>query len=167
MKTNNKGFTLVEVVVVIGIIGILSSISIMQYGHIKAKSQAAQVSSNLHVIEDAVISAIIDGREITDFQGPGGGSMITQTNFDQTGLSSYISLATLTQVPPGITIMVSARDAQGGKGFLVDVSVRGGSGTDRILEELEKMFPRTMSHSGNFEWVTVSSETLSVKDKDI
>jgi prepilin-type N-terminal cleavage/methylation domain-containing protein len=162
MEANQKGFTLVEVMVVIAIIGILSSISIMQYGHIKAKTQAAQISSNLHVVEDGIIAAIIDGRTNADFLKV---HPITETNFSSSVLSSYLTLANFTQLPPGISFRVqSSSTVPTDKDFGILVWVDGKSGTERILDELEKMFPRTVKHVGNREFVLIEAKTLRPRE---
>jgi hypothetical protein len=43
--------------------------------------------------------------------------------------------------------------------------VTGETGTERVLDDLEKMFPKTLSHFGTREFVVVDSTTLAVKPK--
>lgn len=46
-KTNTKGFTIVEIIVVIGLIGIIASITIVSYGGVKRSMVAAQMEADL------------------------------------------------------------------------------------------------------------------------
>ena len=71
MKKKEYGYTLIERIVAIAIIAILASIAVLNYQGFKYKAQAAQISSHLHVIEDGIISAIIDGKTVDDFGGQG------------------------------------------------------------------------------------------------
>lgn len=158
MKNRKAGFTLVEIIIVIAIIGILSTIAIMNYQSVRAKTQAAQISSNLHIIEDAIIAAIIDGKTVIDF-----GTQIDKTNVESSILKPYLTLANFTQVPDGITIrLVTAASAP--PSFQVFVWVEGAAGTERILDELEKMFPKQIHHMGRKEFVIVDSSILAVKE---
>jgi type II secretion system protein G len=51
---DNKGFTLIEMLVVITIIGILASIAVPNYMKAKNKAKEAECKSNLHVIQTAL-----------------------------------------------------------------------------------------------------------------
>ncbi len=162
MINKDNGFTLIEVVVVVCIIGIITSIAMLNYRHIVFKTQAAEISRALHVIEDGIIAAIIDGRTLDDF----GKGHTDAANLGNSMLASYLSLNHFTQVPDGINLSVSTA-ATGGTPdkFQVLVMVKGESGTERILEELEKMFPRTLNHLGNLEFVVIDSSQLAVNPK--
>jgi hypothetical protein len=50
-------------------------------------------------------------------------------------------------------------------GFIVDGTITGVQGTEGILDELEKMFPKALTHRGKYEWVSVDSDMLAVKPK--
>lgn len=157
MKPRESGFTLIEMVIVICIIGILSTIAIMNYLGLKAHANAAQISSNLHVIEDGIIAAMIDGKTALDF------SSIDGSNVSTSALKSYLSVANFTQVPAGIKIELRVMPQSPGQ-FLVFVWVRGKPGTEKILDALQKMFPKKMAHSPAGDFVVVDSATLSIKE---
>ena len=160
MKTEKNGFTLIELLIAMAITAILSSIVVINYQHLAAKAKAAQISTHLHKIEDAIFTAIIDGRTVDDF-----GARITGANVGSSVLAPYLSRANLKNVSSGIEIKIMASRALTPGHFYVFVSIKGEKGTERILDELEKMFPKTMSHKGNLEWVVVDSSKLQLKPK--
>src|SRR5690554_4238986 len=67
MKQVQKGFTLIELMIVVAIIGILAAVAIPQYQNYIAKSQAARVMSELGALRSVVEVCILEGRlEIGD-----------------------------------------------------------------------------------------------------
>ena len=57
-----KGFTLIELMIVVAIIGILAAIAIPQYQNYVAKSQVSRVMSETGQLRTAVEACILDGR---------------------------------------------------------------------------------------------------------
>src|SRR5690606_29978043 len=66
MKTMQKGFTLIELMIVVAIIGILAAIAIPQYQNYIAKSQVSRVMSETGSIKTAIETCMMDGVAETD-----------------------------------------------------------------------------------------------------
>lgn len=62
MKAVQKGFTLIELMIVIAIIGILAAIAIPQYQNYIAKSQVSRVMGELGSLKTVVETCILDGK---------------------------------------------------------------------------------------------------------
>lgn len=60
MKKNEKGFTLIEVIVVIAIIGIIGAITIPKFGNMQEKSRIKADLATADVIQKAVAMAIAE-----------------------------------------------------------------------------------------------------------
>ena len=68
MKSVQKGFTLIELMIVVAIIGILAAIAIPQYQNYIAKSQVSRVMSEIGAVKTAVETCINDGIVEADCQ---------------------------------------------------------------------------------------------------
>jgi len=66
MNTAQKGFTLIELMIVIAIIGILAAIAIPQYQNYIAKSQVSRVMSETASMRTAAETCLNDGIEASD-----------------------------------------------------------------------------------------------------
>ncbi len=66
MKINHaqKGFTLIELMIVVAIIGILAAIAIPQYQNYISKSQMTRVVGELSALKTAAESAITNGKSV-------------------------------------------------------------------------------------------------------
>ena len=62
MKSIQKGFTLIELMIVVAIIGILAAIAIPQYQNYIAKSQVSRVMSESGSLKTVVETCVNDGR---------------------------------------------------------------------------------------------------------
>jgi prepilin-type N-terminal cleavage/methylation domain-containing protein len=82
------GFTLVEIMIVVAIIGLLAAIAIPSFVHARAKSQATACINNLRQIEAAVQQVAIEkGLHVGDV-----------VNYP-TDVSAYIKLNTANSIP--------------------------------------------------------------------
>jgi type IV pilus assembly protein PilA len=67
MKRNQKGFTLIELMIVVAIIGILAAVAIPQYQTYIAKSQVNRVVGETGALRTAVETCMNDGRTVLTF----------------------------------------------------------------------------------------------------
>ena len=70
MKSVQKGFTLIELMIVVAIIGILAAIAIPQYQNYVTKSQVTRVVGELGSLRTLVDLCLTDGKECS-FNVPG------------------------------------------------------------------------------------------------
>ena len=104
MKSNRKaseGFTLIELMIIVAIVGILASIAVSQYQTYLARSQVTRLIAETGALRTAVENCVIDGRT----SGIGTGSL--QCDPGATG-STLMTLPaangaapTLSELPPG------------------------------------------------------------------
>ena len=78
MNTAQKGFTLIELMIVVAIIGILAAIAIPQYQNYIARSQVARVMGETGAIKTAVDNCLLNGKTAL-------GALATQCQLDATG----------------------------------------------------------------------------------
>ncbi|MGL3043487.1 pilin [Acinetobacter pecorum] len=68
MNTVQKGFTLIELMIVVAIIGILAAIAIPQYQNYIAKSQVSRVMSETGSLKTVLETCILDGKTAASCQ---------------------------------------------------------------------------------------------------
>ena len=66
MNTAQKGFTLIELMIVVAIIGILAAIAIPAYQNYIAKSQVTRVLAEISPMKTAIESNLLNGIDETD-----------------------------------------------------------------------------------------------------
>lgn len=67
-RSAQKGFTLIELMIVVAIIGILAAIAIPQYQNYVARSQVSRVMGETGAIKTAVETCLMDGVAVADCQ---------------------------------------------------------------------------------------------------
>jgi prepilin-type N-terminal cleavage/methylation domain-containing protein len=75
--TRLAGFTLVEIMIVVAIIGLLAAIAIPSFVHARAKSQATACINNMHQIDGAVTEWALEQGKKTGDPAPGLSSDLT------------------------------------------------------------------------------------------
>ena len=107
MNTMQKGFTLIELMIVVAIIGILAAIAIPQYQNYIAKSQVSRVMGETGNLKTAAESCILNGQALAACDlGATGSNLITGTTTGGlNGTNGY--LATKTGVPT-VTLATTA-----------------------------------------------------------
>lgn len=114
---NQKGFTLVELMVVVVIIGILVAIAIPIYNQVTARAELGAIESNLRTINGAVNMIMMSEVE------PEGGW--EDTDFNATLMAKYIT--DWSSLSPGTYTVIAAPDASGAE-FVGQVTVAAGVG---------------------------------------
>ena len=66
LKKNQKGFTLVELMVVVVIIGVLVAIAIPVYNEVQDKAKRNAEEANIKIIESAIQVYLTDGGSLDD-----------------------------------------------------------------------------------------------------
>ncbi|MFN3074163.1 pilin [Acinetobacter sp. TY2] len=95
MKSVQKGFTLIELMIVVAIIGILAAIAIPQYQNYVTKAQVTRVVGELGSLRTLVDLCLTDGKECT-FNIPGS-SMLGATTEGEVPQGGGKDTAGLTQ----------------------------------------------------------------------
>lgn len=99
MKQVQKGFTLIELMIVVAIIGILAAVAIPQYQNYVAKSQVSRVMSEVGSLRTAVETCMMEGKGTAACAfGWTNSNLLGQTESEtggdlQAGLAAEIDLA--------------------------------------------------------------------------
>jgi type IV pilus assembly protein PilA len=74
MKQGQQGFTLIELMIVVAIIGILAAIAIPQYQDYTARAQVTRAVAEVSALKTAAEAAILQGRTIVSADPAGEGN---------------------------------------------------------------------------------------------
>lgn len=102
---NKQGFTIVELLIVIVVIGILAAVSMVAYGTIQNRSKVAAANADLATLNKAILSArVATGRTLLQITGSGctrcSGSAATNSALDAIGVAANINLSSLKSGDP-------------------------------------------------------------------
>jgi len=103
MNKGQQGFTLIELMIVVAIIGILAAIAIPQYQDYTARSQVTRAVSEISSLKTAAEAALMQGQEIVSAASEGAG----QVDLGFTGSSLFVDgndLPDVTKAKAQITV---------------------------------------------------------------
>ena len=150
LKQSQKGFTLIELMIVVAIIGILAAIAIPAYQDYTIRSK---VTEGLNLASSAKV-AVSEGYQSNDIAGVNAAATDWNTNFTATKYVSILAIAPLTGV---ITVTYGANTPQiSGKTIILSPSIQQVAGTNS---------PLATNLSGNIDWACSSTTAATAGNR--
>lgn len=88
-KRNQKGFTLIELMIVVAIIGILAGIAVMSFSSVTDTARGAKVMADLRTIDSAIAIAVSAGATLSDVAALKTGGYLTTEPKAPTGAIKF------------------------------------------------------------------------------
>ena len=104
-----KGFTLIELMIVVAITGILAAVAIPQYQNYVARSQVARVVAETGALRTAVEMCVVDGKAIAACDVGATGSTLLQGTTTG-GLNGTNGVTTNVAGVPAVVLATSAKE---------------------------------------------------------
>jgi prepilin-type N-terminal cleavage/methylation domain-containing protein len=145
---NRSGFTLIELAVTLVVVAVLASIATVNYNKVRVHAEAAALSHDIHLLEDAIVRGIIEGN-------------VSPTNAPK-------NLAELEALLPGDQALLQPRLPEGmsisfnsvtGQNYLL-ILIRGQPKHKPILDALAAIRPLTTQEVGTIVMEALDYRTL-------
>ena len=158
MKKMRKGFTLVELLIVVAILATLTAVMMMSFGNSTAKAKAATIASNVNACRNAAMAYPVT-------HGADGLASLTADDVLFASLPSWKDFNN-----DNNTIKYAALTADGNKGYdnwAITVDFSGDPEKDGIAEALQKINGYNMSYaSANATGVAIVAPNTAASGSD-
>ena len=106
MKNRQRGFTLIELMIVVAIIGVLAAIAIALFSSLQARARVSRAQADVRTIASAIMSYSAHTMAIPSSAANMSAGLTTATTVD--GVAGGPFLATIPAPPPGGSAVWSA-----------------------------------------------------------
>jgi prepilin-type N-terminal cleavage/methylation domain-containing protein len=155
------GFTIIELVVALVIISILASFAIINYRKVQVHAEAAAISQDLHLMEDAIIRGIISGAI-----GPDRMRGATSVEALKNLIPDENPAVFDPELPEGMEILLFGSGTRTGADYsihILNIAITDNDGRHQaVLDALAAMRPITSEETGSFVVEQVDYRTAAV-----